>query len=323
MSKVGLIMRKKMIGRSSIEGLFQIFEKVDGIRKIELPYELNSLKNAFKLALFSLKIREKKIHITGDVHYMAMLLFWKKIIITIHDCNHYESLTGLRKFMVGILWFKLPILISRRIVVISPFVKDQVQRNFKINSDKIEIIPNGFNPIKSIRKEKLNNNFNILIIGTKLNKNLCRLFEAVKFNNNIQLIIVGNLTSKQNKMLDEYKISYLNDFNISQAQLENYYNSAEMLYFASTKEGFGLPILEAQSCGLPVLTSNTTSMPYVAGAGALIINPYDVEEIRIAIQDLFKNPLLREELIAKGLENIKRFTNEKFVLSYQKLYENL
>jgi glycosyltransferase involved in cell wall biosynthesis len=67
---------------------------------------------------------------------------------------------------------------------------------------------------------------------------------------------------------------------ITSKQLGLEYKSSDLLYFASTKEGFGLPILEAQSLVIPVITSNTTAMPFVAGEGALIIDPYSVDSIR-------------------------------------------
>lgn len=96
-----------------------------------------------------------------------------------------------------------------------------------------------------------------------------------------------------------------------------------MLYFASTKEGFGLPILEAQSCGLPVLTSNTTSMPYVAGEAAILINPYNIEEIKKGVLELKNNKTLTDYLIKKGFKNIERFSQEQFIYNYKKIYDNL
>jgi glycosyltransferase involved in cell wall biosynthesis len=101
------------------------------------------------------------------------------------------------------------------------------------------------------------------------------------------------------------------------------YNNCDLLYFASTKEGFGLPILEAQSCGLPVLTSNITAMPYVAGDGALFVNPYSVEEIKKGICEIRESTETKRKIISNGYENIDRFSEEKFVSEFIELYKTL
>lgn len=321
--KVALVYRKKKPGRHSIERLFNPLDKLPGVNKVELPCDLNSLINAIKLFFFSLKIKEKKIHITGDVHYMAIFLFWKRTVITIHDCNHYESQTGFRKWLMGLLWYKIPIAFSEKIIVISPFVKVQLQKHFNVSEEKITIIPNSFQLMNKKSLGLSYKKFNILIIGTKENKNLIRLFIAIKDIENIHLQIVGKLNEKQEDSLKEYKISYSNSYNVCQDILEKFYQSSQMLYFASTKEGFGLPILEAQSCGVPVLTSSTTSMPYVAGDGALIVDPYSLNEIKEAIFNLKDNKDLRERVIKKGFNNIKRFDGNQFVVSYLSVYKAL
>jgi len=322
MDSIALIYRKKLNGRHSIERLFSPMDNLSNINRVELPYDLTSLASAIKLFLFGLKIKEKTIHITGDVHYMAIFLFWKKIIITMHDCNHYEDLTGIKKKVIGLLWFRIPILISKKIIVISPFVKEQLQKHFKLDENKIIVIPNTFNKIEQDDTIGKQNIFEILVIGTKKNKNVERLLEAIKEIKNIQLQIVGKLQKKQINLLKEYKILYSNHVDISQKQLCQLYNSSHMLYFASTKEGFGLPILEAQSCGLPVLTSNTTSMPYVAGFGALLVNPYCVKSITSSIIQIISNKDLRDELVLKGYSNVNRFGESNFVASYTKIYNS-
>ena len=85
-------------------------------------------------------------------------------------------------------------------------------------------------------------------------------------------------------------------------------------------EGFGLPILEAQATGRPVITSNEASMPEVAGDAAILVNPYEVVEIKEAVEKIISDKKLREDLIKKGIENIKRFTPEKIAENYASLY---
>ena len=322
MKKIALLYRQKNILRNSIESVFKPLESFPLINRLELPYDLKSLSNALMLITFAFKIKEKYIHITGDVHYMAIFLFWKPIILVIHDCNHYESLKGIRKALLGLIWFKLPMHIAKKVVVISPYVKSQLQSHFKINDDKIVIIPNSFYPMKKKDSYNHNSSFVILAIGTKQNKNLIRLIEAVLDIKDIQLNIIGPLNKELLECLEKYKVNYTNSHNISQMELEQTYNSANLLFFASTKEGFGLPILEAQSCGLPLITSNTTSMPYVAGKGACIVDPYDVNDIKNAIIKVKTDSTFRQQIIDAGFLNVERFRENIFLQSYLSLYNN-
>lgn len=324
MKQITLVFRKKLEGRESFETVFKPIEKLPDVNKVELPCELDSLRSTIRLFVFAQKIKGKYIHTTGGVQYLTLFLFWKRkrFVITIHDANRYEALTGIRKYIYGLIWFKIPIQIADRVVFISPPAAEQVKSHFYIREEKIEIIPNSFRKIPLINIEK-ENKFSILAIGTKTNKNLERLFEAVKGEKNIKLHIVGKLQNTHLELLAKYKIAYSNYFNIDNNELDRLYNMADMLYFASTKEGFGLPIIEAQSCGLPVLTSNTTSMPYVAGDAALIVDPYNIKDIKHAIFRLQNDTALRNSIVKKGFINLKRFDEESFINKYKKIYESI
>ena len=96
-----------------------------------------------------------------------------------------------------------------------------------------------------------------------------------------------------------------------------------MLSFVSTYEGFGLPIIEAQACGRVVLTSNIASMPEIAKDGALLVTPMDVNDIKNGFNQLINNSKLRDELISKGLENVKRFEPKKIANQYKNLYNSI
>lgn len=314
------------MGRNSIENVLKPLERFPGINRIELPYDLNSLFNAFRLINFSFGIKEKNIHITGDVHYMAAFLFWKKSIITVHDCNHYEQLHGLRKFLYGLIWFRLPFFFSNQIVAISPFTKSQLRQHFNVPERKIHVIPNAIS--KDVTKKHrtvdyFDRTFTILVIGTSHNKNIERLILAVSNQENLQLDIVGKLGNSIIELMRTHNISYVNSYGIPKSTLKKKYLASDLLFFASTKEGFGLPILEAQNYGLPVISSTTTSMPYVAGEGAILVNPYDIDSIRKAIKEVRSNADLRLELVQKGYQNLNRFNVNVFVNEYRSLYSKI
>src|SRR5262249_49098549 len=101
------------------------------------------------------------------------------------------------------------------------------------------------------------------------------------------------------------------------------YHEADVVLFASTYEGFGLPILEAQATGRPVVTSNLHSLPEVAGPAACLVDPFDVASIHAGVLRVLSEPLYRENLISAGFENVKRFTAQKIAAKYAALYESI
>ena len=135
--------------------------------------------------------------------------------------------------------------------------------------------------------------------------------------------IVGELRYEQLSHLREFDIEYSSVFNISDEQILKEYQQADMLVFASTYEGFGLPILEAQATGRPVVTSNIMSMTEVAGNGACLVNPYDVASIREGIFKVINDSYYRYELVHYGFENVKKFHPEKIAAQYVKLYKQM
>ncbi len=104
--------------------------------------------------------------------------------------------------------------------------------------------------------------------------------------------------------------------------LEALYNRAFALIFPSTAEGFGWPILEAQSCGCPVICSDQTSVPEVAGKGAIVCPLHDEERFAQAILSL-EDSKVREELIKKGFDNLAKFTTENMIFSYLRIYREI
>ena len=109
---------------------------------------------------------------------------------------------------------------------------------------------------------------------------------------------------------------------VADEKLPTLYSGAQALVFPSLFEGFGLPILEAQACGCPVLTSNISSMPEVAGKGAIYVDPYDLKGIKYAMVKLQEKDY-RLQLIKKGFENVKRFSWEKCARETLKVLESI
>lgn len=262
-------------------------------------------------------------HVTGDIHFITYLLKKKRAILTIHDFVTLERLTGIRRWVFWLFWYWLPEKRCAVITVVSRATREQVLRHLKCDKSKIKVIPNHvseeFQPVpKNFNKGKPC----ILHIGTNANKNLIRVAEALA-EINCRLIVIGHLSDRQIETLEKCNISYENYAGLSRAALLEQYHQCDMLVFASTYEGFGLPIIEANAVGRPVVTSNCWSMPEVAGNAACLVNPYDVEDIRKGISMVIKDPDYRENLIRQGFENVKRFRVDNIARQYAELYRSL
>ncbi|HEY9083405.1 MAG TPA: glycosyltransferase family 1 protein [Vicingaceae bacterium] len=262
-------------------------------------------------------------HITGDINFQAIFLQKKKTILTILDIGILEQTNKIQSRIIKYFWLKLPVKRAAYITTISEASKNEIIKCVNIDEKKIRVlyIPVAnvieYSP-KAFNKECVT----ILQIGTKKNKNLLRLIEAIK-DIKCKLEIVGVLDGEQLELLNRYKINYVNSVNISNDELNKKYVDADLLAFVSTYEGFGMPIVEAQLVGRPVITSNLLSMPEVAGDGASIVDPYNVEEIKNGILKIINDDSYRESIIKNGLENAKRFDVKKIAYQYAELYREI
>jgi len=262
-------------------------------------------------------------HITGDVHFVAFLMKKNRTVLTIHDLEVLKRLTGLARKVIKFFWFTLPARRVRYITVISEFTKQELLKVININPEKVVVIHNCISPeIKAFPKEFNNQKPNILHIGTAHNKNLERLIEAVD-GLPVKLTILGHLRDNHKALLAKHNVEFDNFFNLPYKEVIQRYHEADLVSFVSLYEGFGLPIIEANAVGRPVITSNRTSMPEVAGDAALIIDPENTTEIRNAIIKILNDENLRNELIEKGKENVKRFSPAYIAQKYADLYEKM
>lgn len=270
-------------------------------------------------------------------------------VITIGDVTplvfpeHFPSgVKGAMRFFLQ----KLAIRNVKTIITFSDSSKADINKYLDVKNDMIFPISLGmddsFKVIEDkVKKDKIKKKYNLpdkflLFVGSpNWNKNILNLTEAC-LRTNIDLVIVGkefteyeNIGHIEQQSYREFLEKYANNSRIHRLgfiddrELPFVYNLSTALLLPSFYEGFGLPILEAQACGIPVITSNISSMPEVAGEGALLVDPHSVKDITEAIKKMIINQTLKNDLIKKGFENIKKFSWKKAADETVQIYSKI
>jgi glycosyltransferase involved in cell wall biosynthesis len=215
------------------------------------------------------------------------------------------------------------------IIAVSAFTGRQVEDLLQVDPARIRVVHHGSRPVPTpsaaVPREPL-----VLSVGAiQRRKNIVRLVEAFEqVGPGWKLLLAGSFgfdseaarerIERSHRKQDIQILGYVSD-----PQLEVLYRRASILAFPSLDEGFGMPVLDAMARGVPVLTSNVSAMPEVAGDAALLVDPTDVQSITDGLCRLATNSDLRETLIRAGLERAKEFTWEKSVDATWKVYEEL
>lgn len=312
----------------SIQRCFQALEPglaaETRLRSVYLPGSGCSATDLIRNLWHAWRHREKNgiNHITGDVHYLAWVLPARNTVITIHDLRFIEQTNGIRRRLLYWLFIS-PLRRCRAVICISQKTKQELLQYLSLPESVLRVVPDPlpegyqyfpktFSPAHPV----------VLHIGTKENKNLERTIKAVR-ELAVHLRIIGPLTPEQRRLLEQHRIDFSNGFNLSDAEILEEYRKCDLLCFASLFEGFGMPIIEAQSVGRVVLTSNLPPMNQVGGDGAWYVSPLSEQEIRNGLLLLIKDSQLREKLIAAGQSNAAQYSPAKIVASLLRIYREL
>ncbi len=262
-------------------------------------------------------------HVTGDINYIGFFLSRRRTIHTMLDCVFLERSTGIKQSVLKLFWLTIPVRRSRVITAISEATKKEILKYSDCDPDKIVVVSVAISQRFKRSDKAFNKNKPVILhVGTAPNKNLPGLIRALK-GVSCQLHIIGKQEEHYVALLKENGIDYLYQSGLSDEEMLQKYRDADIMAFASTYEGFGMPILEAQATGRVVVTSNLSSMPEVAGEAACLVDPFDEMSIRKGIQKVIEDDAYRNELIEKGFENIKRYNPDLIARQYLALYKKI
>ncbi|MBU2229549.1 glycosyltransferase family 4 protein [Patescibacteria group bacterium] len=300
--------------------------------------------------LISAVLIKDKLDVFHAPAYACPLTYPGKIVLTVHDLAIYRHPSWFpsgQSFSTKIL---VPKSIKKavRIIAVSKATKRDIMKLFKTPSDKVSVVYEGVVPQKSIgktksvsktiiqRKYKIGEKY-LFFIGTiEPRKNLVALIKAYnllllknykKFKD-YDLVIAGKKGWKYEEIFKtikdqkfNYKIRFLNY--VSQEHKVALMKNATCFVFPTLYEGFGLPIAEAMSMGVPVITSKVSSMPEVSGDAALLIDPNKIVDIEKALAKVLANKRLREKMSKAGISQAKKFTWAKAAKETIKVYQDI
>lgn len=281
-------------------------------------------------------------------HFNAPILYNQRYILTIHDLTQRyfpgSSFSSFFRKQAYTLAFAHNIKKAAAIICVSHYTKKNVLENFKVDRRKIKVIYEGIeegfrplprqNKIKALKdKYKIDKPFILYVGVVREHKNIVGLVKAFnlllkKYKLDIKLVIVGSKDpryTKTQEIINKLKLKrrIIQTGFVPQKELLLFYNAASLFVLPSYREGFGLTPLEAMACNTPVVVTQETSPPEILDDAALYFNPYDVKNMARIIAQVLQNQNLRQELVKKGKEQIKKFSWPKCARETLKLYSQI
>ncbi|WP_234122380.1 glycosyltransferase family 4 protein [Clostridium hydrogenum] len=267
-------------------------------------------------------------------------------VITLHDIIPYKMPETVSERYLKIFNDEIPKIVSMcdGIITVSNFSKEDIANTFNFPKDKIYVTylsaEKIYKPLNKILSKKIiaskygiDDDFILYVGGFSPRKNISGLITAfsklkLSSNNSLKLVIAGrkglsyeNYLSLTEKLDISSKVIFPGFIDVM--DMPYLYNSAKLLVYPSFYEGFGLPPLEAMSCGTPVIVSNVTSLPEIFSKSSIMVDPYDENALCSAIHECIENKVLKNTLIDKGFSLCKKLTWQNTAISTINSYKNI
>ena len=292
-------------------------------------------------------LRREKVTLFHAPHYILPPLVSCRSVVTIHDCIHLmfpQYLPNRFAFAYARTSMALAARRATRIMTVSESSKRDIMRFFGTPSEKIDVIYNAYDlrfaaepraeDVERVRERfQLHDEFVLYAGNVKPHKNLERLIEAFHVLrtsgfDQLKLVLIGDEISKYTALRRAVHQHQLHKYvrflgYMPETTLAVMYRLAGVFVFPSLYEGFGLPPLEAMASGTPVVTSNVSSLPEVAGDAAVLVDPYHPEAIADGIRRVLTDPQLRAELKLKGLARARQFSWETSARRVRDIYREV
>lgn len=327
-------------------------KETDNFRIVTVPGGNYALWEQINLPRAAKQYGVDVLHCTSNT---APLFPTTPVVVTIHDLIYMEKSEGDNTATlyqrVGNQYRRLIVpqvaKRCRRVLADSEYTRQDILKLFRLPERQVQVSYLGVSPklaqsLKPERLPEIRQRYNLpenyfFYLGNrdprKNMRNVLNAFGAfTKVDSDVELVVTGKppvfwdelIAQPGNELLAE-RTRFIGF--VEAEDLSGLYAQAELYLYPSLSEGFGLPILEAMSCGVPVITSTTTSMPEVGGDVAVLVDPFRPEEITQAMVTLHNDPVLRRQKVEQGLRRVESFswqrTAREVLATYQEVYASL
>jgi glycosyltransferase involved in cell wall biosynthesis len=325
-ASVVLFARKPRPDATSIEHVFDVVVPRLGphldVTVLTSPYDNQGLVPRLRSVLWARAHRGDVNHVLGDTNFFAIGLDRERTVLTVHDCEFLERANAVKRSIYEWLWLRIPV--GRATIVTVPSIATRDELVSYVGTDHdVRVIYNPVDDIFTVSERAFDEARPVILqVGARSNKNLERTARALQ-GVPCTLVVVGTMSGEQRALLTSLGLDFVATGPLTTAAIAERYRTCDVVVFASTKEGFGLPIVEAQASGRPVVTSDLPPMSEVAGDGACLVDPFDVASIRAGITRVLSDAVYRRDLVRAGLRNVERFHPDAIAKQYEAVYDEI
>ena len=265
-----------------------------------------------------------------------------KLVITVHDAIflRYPKFYSASYRYIFTKKNQYACKVANKIIAISNQTKDDFIEFFGIDENKITVIYQGCNsifrqPVSEADKIKVRQKYDLpsrflLNVGAiEKRKNAALIVKAMHYSHlSIPLVIIGNPTDYKQEIIETARRYHLSSqvffiHNVQTCDLPAIYSQAEIFIYPSLFEGFGIPVLEALCCKVPVITSKGSCLEEAGGPSSLYVDPHNAEELGVAMGKILSDTDFRKQMISAGINHAKNFTDDKIAHQLMCVYQSL